>query len=176
MKKESILQDISTATTKLLEMARNSCWNKISENCLYIISEDRNSQLKFAEQFQLKIAENKLKVPKTLTNIRLELEGLYDNFYDVNLYVYRAKKDVTIVDICYYSRISLESEYRKKVESNLPMLHCKVATPIYCGRFDPDNKREGKFDIHWQFGTLNHKWRLFWYRRKMKKPLKPIRT
>lgn len=171
MKKETIERDLSALTVKLLEMVRNSCWNKISDNCLYIISEIKDSQLRFDQEFQLKIAENKLKVPKKLADLITELEELYENFYDVNLYVYQAKKDVTIVDICYYSRLSLKPEYRKQVESNLTMLHCKVATPIYCGKFDSDNKRNGKFDIHWQFGTFNHKWRLFWYRRKMKRQL-----
>ena len=105
---------------------------KSLKNCSYIISKIKDLELRSDEQFALKISDNKFKVLQKLADLISELEKLYDFFYDVNLYVYKAKHDKTIVEICYYSRLSLNPEYRKQMESNLPMLHYKIVSPIYC--------------------------------------------
>ncbi len=61
----------------------------------------------------------------------------------------------------------LDVEYRKTVLNDSPMLHCKVAIPPY-SNFD----KKDKFDINWQIGTFEYKWKMFWWRRKMKKKMK----
>ena len=84
---------------------------KSLKNCSYIISKIKDLELRSDEQFALKISDNKFKVLQKLADLISELEKLYDFFYDVNLYVYKAKHDKTIVEICYYSRLSLNPEY-----------------------------------------------------------------
>ncbi|MBI1838290.1 MAG: hypothetical protein HYR91_13595 [Flavobacteriia bacterium] len=141
-------------------MARNLTFNKISDNCFYIISEIKNSDKKNIELNKCHIKENQSKIPKPLSKIIYDLEELYPNFYDVNLYIYKAKKNATIIEIKYYSRLSLDEDYRQKTKEQETMLHCKITTPIY------HSDTNEKFDINWELGTLNHKWKLFWWRRK----------
>jgi hypothetical protein len=166
MKEEDIYKDLTAATKSLLDLARDLCFNDINDNCLYIISEIRNSEKNFQELNRIRIKENSLKTPKPLVDILPGLEALYSNFYDVNLYVYKADKQATIIEIQYFPRSSLDIDYRKKTESRQTMLHCKVATPSYSS----DTKE--KFDINWEFEPLHHKWKMFWWRFKKKRDFK----
>ena len=165
MKKENILKDLTEATRSLLDMARDLSYSDISDKCLYIISEIKDSDKNFYERNKIRIKENSSKTPKPLADILPDLEALYSNFYDVNLYVYKSDKQLTIIEIQYYPRSSLDIEYRQKTQSQQTMLHCKVANPPYYS----DTKE--KFDINWEFEPLNHKWKMFWWRRKTKKYL-----
>ena len=139
-------------------MARDSSFNNISDNCKFIISEIKHSDKNFFEQNKIRKTENEKKTPKPITDIIVELATLYSNLYDVNLYVYKADKNSTLIEIQYFSRSSLDIEYQKKSATQETMLHCKVAIPPYAS----DNKE--KFDINWQLGTLNHKWKMFWWK------------
>ena len=166
MKKENIYKDLTDATISLLNLARDCSYNFISDNCFYIISEIKNTDMNFRERNKIRIKENSLKKPKLLADILHELEELYPNFYDVNLYVYKANKQTTIIEIQYYPRSSLDIDYRQKTQSQLTMLHCKVSNPPYYS-----DKKE-KFDINWEFEPLNHRWKMFWLMRKTNKILK----
>ena len=163
MKKESIYKDISDAVQSLLKLARDSSYNYISDNCKFIISEIKHSDKNFFEQNKIRKTVNDKKTPKPLIDIIGELETLYANLYDVNLYVYKANKYSTIIEIQYFPRSSLEIEYQKTSAKKETMLHCKVAIPAYAS----DTKE--KFDINWQLGTINHKWKMFWWQRKTRK-------
>ncbi len=160
MKKESIEKELLEMVKKLLGLARDLTWNSISDNCLYIISEIKHSDKNFFEQFKTRVNENNKKKPKTLTEVVAVIENLYSNLYDLNLYVYKANKNFTLIEIRYSPRSSLDKDYRKIVETKETMLHCKVDTPAYY------TETKEKFDIHWQFGTLNHKWKMFWWQQK----------
>jgi len=50
------------------------------------------------------------------------------------------------------------------------MLHCKVPIPQYA-----DQTKE-KFNINWQLGTLDSKWKMFWWKQKMKQELNKIKN
>ena len=165
MKKESIYKEISDAVQSLLKLARDSSFNDISDNCKFIISEIKHSNKSFFEQNKIRKSINDKMTPKPLTNIIDELDTLYANLYDVNLYIYKASKYSTIIEIQYFPRSSLDIEYQKTSATQETMFHCKVAIPAYAS----DNKE--KFDINWQFGTINHKWKMFWWQRKTKKYL-----
>lgn len=165
MKKESIYKDISDSVQSLLELARDSSFNDISDNCKFVISEIKHSDKNFFEQNKIRKSINDKKIPKPLTDIIGELETLYVNLYDVNLYVYKASKYSTIIEIQYFPRSSLDIEYQKTSATQETMLHCKVSIPAYAS----DNKE--KFDINWQLGTTNHKWKMFWWQWKTKKYL-----
>lgn len=148
------------ATVSLLNMARELSWNDISGNCRYIISEIKEYQVNFFEERKIRIAENNKKNPVPLVDMMPVLMDLYSNLYDINLYVYNAKKELTIIDIRYYQKSSLEPDYGKTVQEDAPMLHCKVEMPPYY------DEKKIKFDINWVHNSLNHRWKMFWWRRK----------
>jgi hypothetical protein len=98
---------------------------------------------------------NDRKVPVTLTELMPALTRLYDDFYDINLVIYRANRDNTVIDFRYYTKSSLGQNYREKILHQPPMLHCKVARPSWL---------EGKerFDINWQHYEWLNKLKLYW--------------
>jgi len=157
MKKESIEVDLSKAVKELLALAGSLTWNHIPERCLFILSEIKNSEQHPRKQFQIKVKENKSKKAQPLHQLIQELEELYPDLYDVNLYIYKATKKASIVEIQYYRRSSLSDEYKIMKVDQEPMLHSKVMLPVY-------NKKDKKFDLHWQFGTFNHQWNFFWWK------------
>ena len=160
MKKETLQLEINESTLQLLDQVRNLTFNHISNNCLYIISEIKNIEMNFFDNNKIRIAENKKKHPQPLHQIVPILENLYSDLYDVNLYVYKAEKEKTIIEIKYYPRSSIDATSRQQLASVETMLHSKVCIPPYASH-DYTEPIE-KFDIHWQFGTLNHWWRMYW--------------
>jgi hypothetical protein len=151
LEKKNLEQNLRKSTSSLLEMARNSCWNKISENTSFIISEIKNEVPNESER---KIANDKKK-PKSLKKISTKLKVFYENIYDINLYIYKSKKESTIIEIQYYPKSSLESEFHETVKDNNPMLHCKLGLPNY-----RKNDTE-KFDVNWKLGGIRHEWNNF---------------
>jgi hypothetical protein len=162
MTKDTLHKEIEEAIPKLIDLGRELSWNKISDNCKFILTEIKDSQEDFHVQRILRKKENDKKVPVTFSEIMPVLQNFYDNFYDINLHIYRADKRLTIVDIRYYPKSSLDQEYRQKIIDNPPMLHCKVATPPWL------SDKKGKFDINWERKQLLIRWNLFWIGGKLK--------
>ena len=155
-------QNIKKALPQLLKMARDHCWNTISDHCLFILSEIKNDEEDFSDQ---RVARKKVyekKVPKSFEEIMDDLKLIYDDLYDVNLYIYKALKDKTIIEICYYPKSAFDKDYFEKVKDKEPMLHCKLSLPPY----RPYGSKE-KFDINWGLGGLRHQWNMFWWRRRI---------
>ena len=159
MKRENIYKDIEGATKKLLEISKELSFNNISDNCSFIISEIKGSFSPVKNYYQIRKVENDKKTPKSLQGIVNDIEKIYDDLYDVNLYIYKAKRDATIVEVQYFLRSSLDIEYQKDNANQETMLHCKVSLPVYVA-----TDRNQKFDINWELGTLDHKWRMFWFK------------
>lgn len=155
--------DIQDLSDKLIELARNSCWNDFSNSYAYIISEIVKDDKDF---FEKRIERKKRNSKKRLLSIeqaREELDTIYQNLYDVNFFVFKAIKSKTIIEIQYYPKSSLAKDYYEKVKDNEPMLHCKVSTPFYL-------KREGdKFDVNWELLGLRYNWNVFLHRLRIKK-------
>ncbi len=175
--KNNLELNLKEATSSLLEMARNSCWNKISDNTSYIISEIRNDERNFFDKRIERKKVNEKKKPKSLEQITAELKDIYEDLYDINLYVYKSRKESTIIEIQYYPKSSLEPDFYETVKENNPMLHCKVGLPNY-RRNDTD-----KFDINWELGGIRHEWNSFlgkvrfkvWgYKREIRKKLRRV--
>lgn len=166
MNKENIYNDIQKATESLIGMAKDLCFNNISNNYFYIISEIRNNESNAFARNKIRIKENSLKTPKPLAEILSELEELYPNFYDIYLYVYKAYKNKTVIEIQYFPRSALSYDYRLETQSKETMLHSKVVLPPYY------TETKKKFDIHWEFVPVNHKWKMFWWKRKQEKYFK----
>jgi hypothetical protein len=162
LKKENLELKLIEATSSLLEMARNSCWNKISDNTSYILSEIVNDERNvFDKRIERKKANYKKKT-KSLEQITLDLRDIYENLYDINLYIYKSEKESTIIEIQYYLKSSLESDFYETVKSNEPMLHMKIGIPPYV-----NNKME-KYDVNWELGGIRYEWNTIWNRLKFK--------
>ncbi|WP_299683632.1 hypothetical protein [uncultured Dokdonia sp.] len=144
MKRENLEQNLKEATSSLLEMAKNSCWNKISDNTRYLISEIKNDELNALDKRKERKRENNKKISKSLEQISSELKDIYENLYDINLYIYKSEKNNTIIEIQYYPKSSLESEFYETVKNNEPMLHCKIGIP------PGYNGKKEKFDVNWE--------------------------
>ena len=71
--------------------------------------------------------------------------NLYDDLFDINLHIYKTTSELTIVEVRYYLKSSIDEEYRQEVLHNPPMLHCKIAFPSW---FSAEEKE--KFDINWE--------------------------
>ena len=97
----------------------------------YIVSEIKNDSRNFKIQRLERNKANRKKKPVTLKNAKSELKSIYENPYDIDLEIYKSRKNKTIVDIRYYSKSALESDHYEKVKNNEPMLHCKVGIPPY---------------------------------------------
>ena len=128
MTKETLEQDIIKATSQLLELARESCWNMVSSNCLYILTEIKDCKGKdFTELSVERKKINQRKTPKSIDQIIHDLKDLYSNLYDINLHVYHALKSRTIIEIQYYPKSSLDTDFLHKVRNSAPMRHCKIS-------------------------------------------------
>jgi hypothetical protein len=161
MTKHTLHKEIEEAVLQLLDMARKLSWNKISDNCRFILTEIKDSHENFHVQRVLRKRENDRKVPKTLEELMPDLQQLYDDFYEINLHIYIATKNMTIIDFRYFPKSSLDEEYRQLVLPNPPMLHCKVEQPPRL------SEKNGKFDINWEHKQWLINWKLFWSRRKL---------
>ncbi|MGE3800105.1 MAG: hypothetical protein AB7H80_03725 [Candidatus Kapaibacterium sp.] len=153
---ETLETEIEQMTVALFQIARSRSWNKISDSCSYIISEIKESDLRTGSQFRrARRKANDVKSPMALQQAADELRSIYYNLHDVNLYIYKAVRTHTIVEIQYYSKSSLSEEYLEEMKDNTPTFHSKVTLPPY---IDPNDK-ERKFNINWELGGgLRHCW------------------
>jgi len=131
MNKNDLEKELTGATDSLLKMARELCWNNINDNCLYIISEISHSELPLIQRIRQKKKENKKKKAARLATLMPILQQLYPDFYDINLFIWHAKKNSTIIEIQYFPKSSLDPDQRENVRNNDSMLHCKVPFPPY---------------------------------------------
>ncbi len=169
MKKENTHKELSDAVQSLLQLARKLSYTKISDNCSFIISEIKQSDKSTFEQTKNRKSINDKKVPKSFIEIVREVEALYPNLYDVNLYIYKANKNNTIIEIQYFPRTSLDLDYQKATSNQETILHYKVSLPNYAANTNQ------KFDINWEHGTPNHLWKQFWWRQRTKRDLKKLK-
>lgn len=169
MTKDTLKKEIEEAIPSLLEMARELSRNKISDNCKFILIEIKDSDENFNMQRVLRKKENNKKVPVTFSEIILPLQNIYENLYDINLQIFRASRRLTVIEILYYPKSSLDPDYKKSVLCNSPMLHCKVAQPPWL-----TGKKE-KFDINWENKQWVIQWKLFWMGQKLRRKKRLIK-
>ena len=163
MTRETLDQTIKDSTKNLIQMVRKHCWNHISDNCVYIISEIENDDKDFFQKRIERNKTNKTKTPKTIEETTNKLKEIYSNIYDINFYVYKAKKRKTIIEIQYFPKSLLATNFLEKVKENEPIIHCKISQPPYI------EKNTEKFDINWEHNELKYYWKMFWWKRKTKK-------
>jgi hypothetical protein len=162
MNSSTLQHEIEEAVPRLFNIANEFTWNKLSDNCKFILTEIKDSNENFLEQRLLRKKQNENKAPVTLQEFMPSLQKLYDNLYDINLHIYKATKNMTIIDVRYYLKSSLDEDYIQNVLHNPPMLHCKVSMPPWLS-----NKKE-KYDINWELNEGVNKLRMFWLKLKLK--------
>lgn len=161
----SIEQKIQNLTTSLLEIVNIYCWNTISKNVVFILSNISETEKKGENAFGRRHDRNilnKKKTPKNFSEAIAELKEIYHSIYDINLYVYKAEKHRTILDIQYFLKTELDPDILSVVTNNPAMLHCKITNPPYL-------KENSKFDVNWELGGIRHNWNMFWWKREFKK-------
>lgn len=143
-------------------MAADICWNKISRNCVYILSEiDETIGKNYFELAKIRKKINDKKTPKPLSEIVADVTKIYDNLYDINLFIYKSLRNKTIIEIRYVLKTSHTEEFYPTIKDNEPMLHCKISKPFYVTASPNLNKGERKFDVNWQLGGIRHEWNTF---------------
>ncbi|OXB15975.1 hypothetical protein [Flavobacterium reichenbachii] len=158
---ETLQETLKEAASALIAMAGNSCWNNISQNTTYIISEIVSDGQNFFDKRITRKKATERKTPKSLEEIVIELRTLYKDFYDLNFYIYKSSKDNTIIEIQYYSKLSLNPDFYETVKDNEPLLHYKIGIPPYA-------RDKKKYDVNWELGGIRYNWNTFLYRLKFK--------
>ncbi len=155
-------QQIESCTFSLLGEAEKMTKNKISHNCKFIISEIKPLSENLIVERALRIKENNKKRPCSLDDLMPHILSLYPNFYDVNLSIFKATRNETIIDISYFSRDSLDSSFKELVKDKPCMWHFKISQPPW---IDDSNK---KFDINWEHYGLRTRFLTWLQRHKLK--------
>ena len=152
MSLKTLQQDLQQCTTSLLAIARDHCWNKFSDEVVFIISEIEDDEGGWPKKFESRRKKDRLE-PMAFDVMIGRLEERYPEIHDINLFIHRAEKHRTIIDIRYFPKAKVDYETKPETPS---MLHAKIALPPYRG----DGSQ--KFDVHWEFGGLRHRWKMFW--------------
>jgi hypothetical protein len=160
METTDLVTTLEGAVPQLLKLARALTWNDISDNYLFILSEITDEPANSYQRRQLTKRLNDVKQPLPLVALAPALHQLHGNLHDINLYIYRATTELTVVDIRYYPRSSLSLTYQAQVAHQPPMLHVKVATPPWLALVEPPPK----FDINWERQVTWTWWRTWWFR------------
>ncbi|MEM9846318.1 MAG: hypothetical protein AAF847_00410 [Bacteroidota bacterium] len=158
--RKNLNQQIQVATKMLLEMAKEHAWNKISDNVKYVVNKFKTDQIKEENFF----SQNRIRKRHLLSKEQFDLETVvqqlkaeFENIYLIDLYVFKANKKETIVEIGILEKSELGKDQKEIMKEVSPMLHAKVAIPPYI-----ESKSKTKFDINWQLETAEYKWKMFW--------------
>jgi len=149
MDKVKFKHHLDEATKRLTEFTKTLCYNDLKDNYRYLITPNSRTVAKDDEHLNEK--------EKSVLNTWNEYEGqhltanqIVDLFHHnnkvpvwVDMTIYEARPDVTVIDLFCSRRLREENEL---MHPGLPPFHLLVATP-------PDNLKieiEGKFDVNWK--------------------------
>lgn len=155
MIEEGLKENIEICIVNLQRLAQVCCWNKISPNFAFIVSDFNDFER--SNFFDQRKARNKINKSKPILSLDAAIEILnkeYQDLYDVNLYIFKAHKKETIIEIQYYRKSNFEPDYLMLVKNDKPMYHSKISKPYYAGN-------DNKFDINWELGGVRHLWNHF---------------
>lgn len=93
-------ENIKLTVSSLEILIKEKCFNKISNNYLYILSNINDFEnTNFHEQKKISNRINNKKTPVKIDHALKVLSEIYSDLYDVNLYVFKAKKNITVIEI-----------------------------------------------------------------------------
>ncbi|WP_312994581.1 hypothetical protein [Chryseobacterium flavum] len=161
---ETLEEYLNTSIDNLLRLVEDYCWNPISINRVFILTDF--NELKRTNPFYFRSWGNKINRSKrrfSFEEVVRILNSEYHDLYDVNLYIFKTNKKETVIEILYYRKSNLEPDYFITVQNNPPMFHSKISTPFYV--------LEGeRFDVNWNSELkLDHIWKSLLYRFMNKK-------
>lgn len=155
MSKENLKENIEICIVNLKRLAQIHCWNKISPNLAFIISDfNEFERSNFFEQRKVRNKINKSKPILSLDAVIEILNKEYKDLYDINLYIFKASKKETIIEIQYYRKSNFKPVYFEFVKNEKTMFHSKISKPYYV-------KNNNKFDINWELGGVRYLWNHF---------------
>jgi hypothetical protein len=155
---ESIQDDIISSTISLLDLARKTCHSTINDHCLYILSEVNHDADNFHIARKIKKDTNDKKKSQKLETILPMLQDIFHDLHFIDLYIYHAKKECTIIEI-EYGLISKNNFAQKDADGfNYPYLHGKINILFWIFT------KEEKFDINWQHKAWLIRWEVLKYR------------
>ncbi|RXM53139.1 MULTISPECIES: hypothetical protein [unclassified Chryseobacterium] len=155
MNKENLKENIETCIVNLQRLAMINCWNKISPNYVFIVSDfNEFERLNFFEQRKVRNKVNKSKTILSLDSVIEILNKEYQDLYDINFYIFKATKKETVIEIQYYRKSNLDADYFEIVKNEEPMFHSKVSKPYYA-------KDNNKFDVNWELCGVRYFWNHF---------------
>jgi len=158
----NLKEAIWNAIPALKELVGKLTWNKISNNYKFITSEIKDQDINFYKLRKLIKSENAKKIPLKLDEALVNLQKIIDNIYDINLHVYKSTKSLTIIDIRYYLKSSIDEKFRETISDRPPTLHCKVEMPPWL------KTKTEKFDINWHLNSGWNKWKMFLFKQRVK--------
>lgn len=142
------------------EMVKRACWNKISANRTFIITKD--SERCIANGWQEKFLTEKACLFNnkkfSFRDVIIFLEQNLESIYLIEVFLFKSLKMESIFEIRLKYQCDLEEKFNK---DKLPLRHCKVVKPPYL------KDKAQKFDVNWQFGTVQTKIRLFLWRKSL---------
>ena len=168
MIQENLSERIQSSVDNLLRLAKIHCWNTVSGNICYIVSDF--NEFDGTNVFKRRASRNRVNRFKAQLTFDAAVDILnqeYSDLYDVNLYIFKALKKQTIIEIQFYRKSNLNADYFVLVKDHPPMFHAKITIPVYAWE-------GGKFDVNWESGGgWHHAWknfvfRSFLYRRKIR--------
>jgi hypothetical protein len=155
---ESLQNDLVSSTTSLLDLARNTCHSTINDQCLYILSEVNYDADNFHIAREIKKATNDKKKPQKLETIMPMLQDIFHDLHFIDLYIYHAKKECTIIEIEYGLISKNDFAQKDAASSQYPFLHSKISIPFWI------STKEEKFDVNWQHKSWLIRWKILKYR------------
>ncbi|MDQ0781490.1 hypothetical protein QF044_001344 [Chryseobacterium sp. W4I1] len=169
MTPEILEENIQNMAARLIKLAEEQCWNKISHQLTFIVSDFNEFGEDFRERRQLRNKINRYKTPLPLDAVIKIVKKEYQDLYDINLYIFKALQKQTIIEIQYYRKSNMEPDEYEKIKDYPPMLHAKIRQPGY--------SLEGEtFDINWESGGgLRHYWKSFLYEFKYRRMMKEFK-
>jgi len=157
MFRENLEKDIKDSVTNLVRLVEKECWNKLSANFSFILSDFNEFKGEnFFELAKSKVEINNKKIPQRLETVIETLRTEYSDLHDIVLYIFKANKSETIIEIEYFRKSNLDDDYLEGIKNNPTMFHSKIAMPPYW-------KNGKKIDVNWHFGGLRHRMNLFVY-------------
>ena len=149
MDKVKFKYHLDEATKRLIEFTETLCYNDLKNNYRYLITPNSRTVAKYDEHLNKK----DMSVLKTWNEYEGQLltaNQIVELFHHdnkvpvwVDMTVYEARQDMTVIDLFCSRRLREEDEL---MYPGLPPFHLQVATP-------PDSLkvvRDGKFDVNWK--------------------------
>lgn len=160
-------EDLSSATEVLLLMAQENSTRKISPSCSYIFTRSSAPEKGFFEYLKLRKRLNDRKKALPLPKAADMLRSFFPDLFEATLYVYKAKRSSTIVEIQFQLRSALPQHQQEAFQEQEPSLSCKVTQPPYANGYS-------KFDINWQLCSFYQMWKIRSWMRSVDREIRSL--